>query len=548
MTLRVFPRLCGGFVALTGLLVLLGWALGIGTFTSLLSGYPPAQPVTAAIMCATGCALLLQTARAANLRWAVCGLAGLAAILCLLTLLAHLGTGFEIDRWLFASRLAEQPGDQLRPGRMSEVAAAAFLLTAFAIVAKALLRRRFQRMAIAGATVALLLGAVTLLAFLFETAPLYEVVGFGTVSLPTAATLVALSAGALAAEPIVGWPRRLTLDTPGGQAVRALLPWAIGLPIAMSGLALVGSRAGLYSPDFQLAAVSALTTVLASAVVILAAGRIDATNAAREAEHTARALAEERLQQAQKMAALGQIASNVAHDFNNLLFILDGALKTLAAPSTEPGRRTRHLEAGEQALARAADLARSLLAFARKQPVQKQAFDAIARVRAMRHVLCGTLGSRLTFAVDLPDAEAWVEADPTQFDVAILNLVVNARDASAERGHEVSVSVETIEARPSPDAEPEPRVAVRVRDFGTGIPPDVLPRLFEPFYTTKEAGLGTGLGLSQAYAFARQSGGDLTVDSTFGVGSTFTILLPLMQRARAELANAPRTLVAAGQH
>lgn len=239
--------------------------------------------------------------------------------------------------------------------------------------------------------------------------------------------------------------------------------------------------------------------------------------------------AEAHLQQAQRMEAMGQLTGGIAHDFNNLLQALSACLSIVGRRVDEPAI-TPILAAGQQAVDRGAKLTQQLMGFARRESLRPQAFDISEQLVGMtgliERALRADIAVRLALAPDLWPAEA----DPTQFELAILNLAVNARDAMPGAG------LFEITADNHPDGAGD-HVRVQVRDTGSGMPPDVLARVFEPFFTTKAVGKGSGLGLSQVYGFCRQSGGTVTVDSTPGVGTTVTMLLP-RAAAAAEAAEA----------
>ena len=278
MEFRLFSQACGGIAVLAGLLVLWGWWFGVAALQSLIPAFPAAQPMTALAMAGGGGALLLQNAGRPGPRKAAVVLASTVAGATLLSLAAYGGLDLGQDRWLFPDRLAKQPGPYAHPGRMAEVTALGFLLVALGTAAKAM--RGMALLAVAAATMALMLAGVALLAYLFD-APILEVAGFSAVSLPTALVLTVLSVGALAAEPLVGWPRRLALDTPGGSLSRLLLPLALVLPTGIGAATLIATRASHLPADFRLVVVCAATAALLGAVVMWAASRIDGLDTAR---------------------------------------------------------------------------------------------------------------------------------------------------------------------------------------------------------------------------------------------------------------------------
>jgi signal transduction histidine kinase len=255
------------------------------------------------------------------------------------------------------------------------------------------------------------------------------------------------------------------------------------------------------------------------------------------AEVERRARAEEALRQAQKMETLGQLTGGVAHDFNNLLQIVSGNLEILqrGLPEAE-GRLRRAAENAARGAERAAVLTQRLLAFSRRQPLAPKPIDANRLVGGMLELLHRSLGETIVVETALTPALWAVEADPHQLENAILNLAVNARDAMDGGGRLV---IETGNAvldggaqGPGRDAPPGEYVAIRIKDSGCGMDEDTVARALEPFFTTKEVGKGTGLGLSMAYGFARQSGGDLHIESAPGRGTTVTLLLPRLLGSR----------------
>jgi signal transduction histidine kinase len=257
----------------------------------------------------------------------------------------------------------------------------------------------------------------------------------------------------------------------------------------------------------------------------------------RVAERTAELMqAEEALRQAQKMEAVGQLTGGVAHDFNNLLTIIKSSSDLLRRPDLTEERRRRYVDAISDTVDRASRLTGQLLAFARRQTLKPIVFDASERVQAISDMLRTIVGSRIRISTEISCESCLVEADVSQFETALVNMAVNARDAMNGEGS-LHIRIEELAAVPTirgHSANRGPFVAVSLTDTGSGIPADKLPNVFEPFFTTKEVGKGTGLGLSQVYGFAKQSGGDLAVESELGRGTTFTLYLPQSHRAADE--------------
>ncbi|MEH2502139.1 PAS domain S-box-containing protein [Bradyrhizobium sp. AZCC 1578] len=236
----------------------------------------------------------------------------------------------------------------------------------------------------------------------------------------------------------------------------------------------------------------------------------------------------QQLAESQKLDALGQLTGGVAHDFNNLLMIVSGSLHTLKKAVGNDPRCLRALSAIEGATKRGASLTSQLLTFARRQSVNPQAVDVAEQIDAMREVLDSGVGNAVSLQIAV-DPGVWpVMVDVTEFETALVNLVINARDAMTGGG------VITISAHNDTPGEAETEhVAISVEDTGIGIAPDVLGKVFDPFFTTKPIGKGTGLGLSQVHGFAHQAGGTVKVASELGKGTKITILLPRKEPADA---------------
>ncbi len=281
---------------------------------------------------------------------------------------------------------------------------------------------------------------------------------------------------------------------------------------------------------------SRLSALLAAAVSILIALAIAFTTIRTMRQRRATRL---RLQQAERLETVGQLTGGVAHDFNNMLAIviasLDMAQRRLADGHTDIGRYIRNAMDGAQ---RAADLTGRLLAFSRRQPLAPSLLDVNALIEGMRELLRSALTENIEIVFDLA-AEMWPTfADAGQVENALVNLAVNARDAMPDGGRlTIATACRTI-GRDIHQLAPGDYVVVSVTDDGAGMLPDVLARAFEPFYTTKEIGRGTGLGLSQIHGFATQSGGTVTLRSALGAGTTVAIYLPRAARDVLEPARA----------
>lgn len=232
--------------------------------------------------------------------------------------------------------------------------------------------------------------------------------------------------------------------------------------------------------------------------------------------------AEDNLRQAQKMEAVGQLTGGVAHDFNNLLMVISGGLRMLEK-GRSPDRRQLIMDSMNQAVARGAALTRQLLAFSRRKPLEDRPLNPERQLAGMRELLKRSLRADIEIRFVFDDGLWNIEVDPGEFELAILNLCVNARDAMTGAGVITIKASNRISDQRPPFGE---CVTVTVADNGCGMPPEVMARAFEPFYTTKDVGKGSGLGLAQVYAFASQSHGRVDIDSTVGLGTSISLTFP----------------------
>ncbi len=248
---------------------------------------------------------------------------------------------------------------------------------------------------------------------------------------------------------------------------------------------------------------------------------------------TERKRVEEELRQAQKMEAVGQLTGGVAHDFNNLLGVIVGNTELL---EDEVGTENSSVQAIYRSSQRGAELTQRLLAFSRRQPLRPATIDLAELVGHLHQILGRTLGAAIEINVNVA-ASIWpVEADPGQLENALLNLAINARDAMPDGGT-LEFTAENFSVSQNLGIETNPLnqgdyVSLQVRDTGTGIPADIIENVIEPFFTTKDVGEGSGLGLSMVYGFAKQSNGDLRIESEPGQGTVVTLFLPRAMTAQ----------------
>jgi PAS domain S-box-containing protein len=238
--------------------------------------------------------------------------------------------------------------------------------------------------------------------------------------------------------------------------------------------------------------------------------------------------AQEALFQSQKLQALGELTGGIAHDFNNLMTVISGSADFLRRNRDLPEeKKVRYLDGIIETAQRATSLTSQLLTFGRRQSIQPRVLNVSQRLELARELLQRTLGSKYAIAADVSDTSLNIEVDAAQFEAAIVNAVVNARDAMPDGGR-ITLAA-TAECRGE-----ETMVRVSIVDTGMGMPKRVQERAFDPFFTTKEVGKGTGLGLSQIHGFAAQAGGSTEIESEEGLGTTISMLIPLSNKSAEE--------------
>lgn len=257
---------------------------------------------------------------------------------------------------------------------------------------------------------------------------------------------------------------------------------------------------------------------------------------ASQLDVTQRRESEQQFRQAQKMEAIGQLTAGLAHDFNNLLHVINGSLERLAAKRHDDKAFERYLTAATGAADRGAKLTHQLLAFARRGRLEPKGVDLSELVNSVAELLESSVGSKASLILNLQRRLPQVRVDATHLEMALLNVVVNARDASPNGG---SITVTTRQTHLEGDAasrhlEPGDYVLLCVSDEGTGMAPHIAARATEPFFTTKSRGEGTGLGLAMAHGFVQQSGGKLEIESSVGNGTTIRMLFPVLRQKADE--------------
>jgi signal transduction histidine kinase len=259
--------------------------------------------------------------------------------------------------------------------------------------------------------------------------------------------------------------------------------------------------------------------------------RVRATERLREAQDT--------LQRAQKMEALGQLTGGVAHDFNNLLQVIGGNLQLLRRETAGEERAERRIDFALAAVARGAKLASQLLAFGRRQPLEPRVVNLGRFLHGMDDMLRRAIGAEIDLETVVSGGLWNTLVDTGQIENALLNLAINARDAMEGQGHLTieagNVALGEDYARANAEVTPGQYVMVAVTDTGSGMTAEVMARAFDPFFTTKPEGKGTGLGLSMVYGLVKQSGGHVKIYSEIGQGTTVKLYLPRVAQGEEEV-------------
>lgn len=566
-TVRRIRGLAGGIavsVMLAAVLVLAGYAFGFPVLTVLKFGLQAMSVMTAACLVLLALALAAELMRRPRLSWVLCGVVTAvgAAMLC-----SHAFHGADVISQPLAHSVFGYPASEA--GRTSLATAVILVLIAMGLLLNSGPRGRAVTVANVTAALGLFLSGVAVVCYAYDVRDLYALKPFDSIAVHTAVSLFLLCLGVLMVHPERGWVAIVASGFAGGGATRRQLAFTLLIPL-LGGLLLRASAAQNLGPGSAVALLVVLTSS-SLALLILRDGHtlnsLDAERRARAA-HLAQAKAEvdaelrervaalavetqerqrveEALRQSQKLEAIGQLTGGVAHDFNNLLTVIRSSVDLLARPDLPEERRSRYIAAISDTVTRAARLTGQLLAFARRQALKPEVFDAGKAVTALGDMVGTLTGARIAVLTEAPDTACFIKVDPSQFDTALVNMAVNARDAMNGEGRltiDVQPAAEIPPVRSHP-ARSGDFVVVRVTDTGAGIAPERMQQIFEPFFTTKGVGHGTGLGLSQVFGFAKQSGGDVRVESEVGTGTTFFLYLPRVPEEEQALAAEPEPLV-----
>jgi signal transduction histidine kinase/CheY-like chemotaxis protein len=513
--------------------LVLGWGAGIDLFVRLRPGLPGVVPVSALCILVAGFGVLAsQRTRSPTLPLAS---AGLLALIVSAT-------------WL--SRL----GPELLPGRdrMSVATTIGPLLIAASLALRTLPNDRGVPAAISVESLGLVLVTIPLIGYAYDAHALFGIPAYTSLALQTTLSLLFLFLAQLFRQPFRGWVAILFAPAYGSRVLRQILPVVILGPLLLTGLALWASLQGYGTPALRAAILTFLMILCTGSAAVFFAGlanrsedrSADIRAALDKAEH-AELAARLALAQSQKAEAMGKLVGGVAHDFNNTLTVILGNLELLA-DEPSPDLRAEYLREATAASTHASDLTRQLLAYGRRSrldPQPSRLDDLVEPALAMFRRVCA---ANIAITTDLNAASGTVRLDAANFRQALVNLLINARDAQPAGGA-IHVSTRTThlsrelvaglnEVEPLPDGR---YVVVTVRDRGPGMTPEVMARATEPFFTTKGVGEGSGLGLSVVAGFCTQSGGVLMFDTAGGQGLSVSMAFPLAPVARPVVAPPP---------
>lgn len=543
-------RLLAALVLIVVLSVFVGYATH---FPLLITLAPSLQGMSMLTALGIGCvALAFFLPR--SVAFVVCWAALIAAIAALAS---HAVMGKDVISPASAYAIFGLP-----PGKSGRTSIAT--ATAIVLLALAQQQRLMQRHLLTDllASAALLPAGTALLGYAYGVRELYALFPFSTMALHTAAALFALGLATLFAQADRGWARMVASSRAGGGATRRQLAFML-LPPVTGGLLLECVRSGMLGPGVAMALLVMITIAPLIALILHDGNTLDALDIEREsadrlkqqtADHLAmrlteqalalnhesaeRAKAEAIMYGAQRLEAVGQLTGGIAHDFNNLLMAISGNLHLTQSRLTTEHPARVYVDHAAAAAQRGTKLTGQLLAFSRTQRLDMRPLELDVVAQNARDLFSNALGPNIAIDLVLLAPEVWILADEDQLHLAILNLALNARDAMPAGG---TFAMRTFAEAPSHPDAPSGFATIRVSDTGVGMSPEVINRAIEPFFTTKERGKGTGLGLAQVYGVVKQCGGDLLISSVPGSGTTIDLLLPLTALRDVKVTAAPPT-------
>ncbi|WP_172331295.1 ATP-binding protein [Mangrovicoccus sp. HB161399] len=530
--LRLSGNLSLCAVAVAGAILVFGWGFGFTRMARIMPGWPALVPSTALLFILTGAALAAHAVTRLRVFPVACGL----------LVLVLLGSG-----------LAVQGLDGEVPARdgMSLTTRLCFLMMAAGLCALPARGRAAAAAVQAMALGSMLLSQIAVLGYFFDMGFLFATALFSKLSLPTALCFLLQQAALLLAVQRPCWVHLFFRSGPGSQILRLYLPAIVAGQLVFGALCEYGAAHGLFTAQFGIALMTLSSCWYAGTGLFLMARRLN-----RAAERERRALdslhekeigltqAEAMAARIQKASSLGRIAGGVAHDFNNLLTVIRGNLDLLAE-AQDPEDQRRFLRDALAATERGAELTQKLLSYGGKQVLNAEPLILDRKIRYLEGMLRRYIPGNVRLSVELGSGRRWMMADRGLLEQAVISLVANACEAIAANGViEIRTGHCRIEeslgrSEPSPPVPPGAFLYVEVRDNGHGIPPDILEKVTDPFFTTKDEATSSGLGLSMVHGFCRQSGGFLRIESVQGGGTRVTMHFP---EAVAEAGIAPAEL------
>lgn len=537
-------RFFAAVVALVGIVVLAGYALEYPALITALPGLKGMAPTTSVALILLALAVVVSAKEYAWLRRAAAAAAGLIGVA---TLASDLFLGTDVVGPWMASEVL---GNLSAPGRMSKATAITIVSTVAAVWWRGSKPYRSDFFAAAS----LLISGSALLGYAYGVEGLYSLPLFNTIALHTATCFFLLSLASMLVEPDTGWARIVVAKGDAGGVTRRQLLFML-LPSAAGWLLVKATH--IYPLEAEMAmALLVMVTVVPLVVLVLRDGRtMEALNLERlaNAELQAAHLLEMRnklaeqaseigrqaaerakesaaLYDAQRMEAVGRLTGGIAHDFNNLLMSISGNLQLLRRRTGDQDPNLRYVQNALSATEKGAKVTGQLLSFSRIQRLSLAPISVQSVLDSAYELIANSLGPNVSVVIGARNRDAWAVSDSNQLELALINLAFNARDAMPDGGV-IHIDSSIVTTRLSPGSLEATYVSVRISDNGHGMSPEVAAKATEPFFTTKERGKGTGLGLAQAYGLARQSQGDLYIRSEPGKGTTVEILLPYaMQR------------------
>ena len=523
-------------MAVAAAALLFGWTFGFPTFGRIVEGYPAMVPETALALLAGGTGTILSFASVSRVAIAVSGAVVLALVL--LTNTAH----------PFAT--VPPPNDA-----MSVATSTSLLLLGAALMLDALAGAWGERWARIACTLGLCLTSIPLIGYLFNAHALFSNSFYTQMALQTTLSLMALFLALQLVHPEEGWLGVLSAPEQGSAMLRRLLPFIVLGPILLCGLALYASRQDMVTPDLRAAALTFGIIFSTSAAAIYFAKltnqserAVQEANRLMIASELARREAEVSVLRAQKVTALGNLVGGVAHDFNNTLAVILGNLELLEA-SDDREQWLTYVREATAASKSAANLTQQLLAYGRKtrlRPERAGLDTLVGPTLAMFRRVCP---ASIVIETDLAAPGETVEVDVANFQQALLNILINARDSQpgggrirVSTGSRVLAEDKVVAAGDTEALTGGPFAVVTVQDDGPGMSAEVLARATEPFFTTKDVGEGSGLGLSVVSGFCLQSGGGLILDTGAARGLVASMLFPVV-----DMAPEPAAATAAGE-